>query len=103
MPVVPLLVAAAAAGAVLLVFIGFAGNTAVDPVQARVTQLGTMQARNLEELELQQPVIERTLRPLAARLSGSVSRVTSASFAERTPKRVGPPADTAGPRARGAG
>src|SRR5207253_4894479 len=88
MPVVPLLVAAAAAGAVLLLFIGFAGNTAVDPVQARLTQLGTMQARNLEELELQQPFIERTLRPLAARLSGSVSRVTSASFAERTQKRL---------------
>jgi len=88
MPVVPLLVAAAAAGAVLLLFIGFAGNTAVDPVQARLTQLGTMQARNLEELELQQPFIERTLRPLAGRLSGSVSRVTSASFAERTQKRL---------------
>jgi tight adherence protein C len=88
MPVVPLLVAAAATGAVLLLFIGFAGNTAVDPVQARLTQLGTMQARNLEELELQQPFIERTLRPLAGRLSGSVSRVTSASFAERTQKRL---------------
>src|SRR5438094_6813338 len=88
MPVVPLLVAAAAAGAVLLLFMGFAGNTAVDPVQARLTQLGTMQARSLEELELQQPFIERTLRPLAARLSGSVSRVTSASFAERTQKRL---------------
>src|SRR5438552_9088769 len=88
MPVVPLLSAPAAAGAVLLRFIGFAGNTAVDPVQARLTQLGTMQARNLEELELQQPFIERTLRPLAGRLSGSVSRVTSASFAERTQKRL---------------
>ena len=28
-----------------------------------------MQARNLEELELQQPFSERTLRPLVARLS----------------------------------
>ena len=28
------------------------------------TQLGTMQAKNLEELELQQPFVERTLRPV---------------------------------------
>src|SRR5213592_4475764 len=88
MPVVPLLVAAAAAGAVLLLFIGFAGNTAVDPVQARLTQLGTMQAKNLEELELQSPFIERTLRPLVARLSGSMSRVASSSFQEKAEKRL---------------
>src|SRR5213078_2688437 len=88
MPVVPLLVAAAAAGAVLLLFIGFAGNTAVDPVQARLTQLGTMQAKNLEELELQQPFIERTLRPLAAAMSGRISRVASSSFQEKAEKRL---------------
>jgi tight adherence protein C len=47
-----------------------------------------MQAKNLEELELQQPFIERTLRPLANRLSGFVARVTSQSFSERTEKRL---------------
>ena len=88
MPILPLIVAAAAAGAVLLLFLGLAGTAPVDPVQARLTQLGSMQARNLEELELQQPFLERTLRPLASRLSGSVARVTSASFAERTQKRL---------------
>jgi tight adherence protein C len=88
MPILPLIVAAAAAGAVLLLVLGLAGTAPVDPVQARLTQLGSMQARNLEELELQQPFIERTLRPLAARLSGSVSRITSASFAETTSKRL---------------
>ena len=36
-----------------------------DPVQARLTQLGSMQAKTLEELELQQPFFERTVRPLA--------------------------------------
>ena len=61
----------------------------VDPVQARLTQLGSMQAKNLEELELQQPFFERTLRPLAARLSRHRSpRITSASFAE--PDREAP-------------
>ena len=47
-----------------------------------------MQAKNLEELELQQPFIERTLRPLANRLSGTVSRVASTSFSDRTEKRL---------------
>ncbi len=84
----PIIVAAIAAGAILLIFLALAGSSPIDPVQARLTQLGTMQAKNLEELELQQPFIERTLRPLAARLSGSVSRVTSSSFTERTGKRL---------------
>ena len=86
--VLPIIVAAAAAGAILLIFLGLAGGAPVDPVQARLTQLGTMQARNLEELELQQPFVERTLRPLFARLSGFVSRLSSTSFSEQTEKRL---------------
>ncbi len=85
---VPIIVAGAAALAILLIFLGLAGNKPVDPVQARLTQLGTMQAKNLEELELQLPFLERTLRPLAARLSGTVARITSTSFSERTEKRL---------------
>ena len=88
MPLLPIVVAALAAGAILLIVIGLAGSSPVDPVQARLTQLGSMQAKNLEELELQQPFIERTLRPLASRLSGSVSRDTSTSFSDRTEKRL---------------
>jgi len=86
--VLPIIVAAVAAIAILLIFLGLAGSAPVDPVQARLTQLGTMQAKNLEELELQQPFIERTLRPLATRLSSTVARVTSSSFSERTEKRL---------------
>jgi tight adherence protein C len=88
MPILPIVIAAVAAGAILLIFIGLAGSSPVDPVQARLTQLGSMQAKNLEELELQAPFIERTLRPLASRLSNSVSRVTSTSFSDRTEKRL---------------
>jgi tight adherence protein C len=88
MPVIALIVAGAAALAILLIVVGLAGSSPVDPVQARLTQLGSMQARNLEELELQQPFLERTLRPLAAGLSGWVARITSASFADRTQKRL---------------
>ncbi len=85
---IQILLAAVAAGAILFIVFGFIGSGPVDPVQARLTQLGTMQAKNLEELELQAPFIERTLRPLAGRLSGSVSRLTSSSFTDRTEKRL---------------
>jgi tight adherence protein C len=88
MPILAIVVAALAAGAILLIVIGLAGSSPVDPVQARLTQLGSMQAKNLEELELQQPFVERTLRPLAMRLSGSVSRVSSTSFSDKTEKRL---------------
>src|SRR6478736_2476813 len=83
-----LVVAGVAAGAILLIVIGLGGNSSVDPVQARLTQLGSMQAKNLEELELQAPFVERTLRPLAARLSGRVSSMAGSSFTEKTEKRL---------------
>ena len=86
---IPIIIAAAAAGAILLIALGLAGgNSAVDPVQARLTQLGTMQAKNLEELELQQPFLERTIRPLAAALSGRMSRLASSSFQEKAEKQL---------------
>ncbi len=88
MPILPLIVAALAAGAILLIILGLAGSSPVDPVQARLTQLGTMQAKNLEELELQQPFIERTLRPFAARISNRASGMASSSFTEKTGKRL---------------
>src|SRR6476619_1885244 len=88
MPVLPLAIAALAALGIVLIALGLTGGSSVDPVQARLTQLGTMQAKNLEELELQQPFLERTLRPLAGRLSGTVGRVTSQSFGDRTQKRL---------------
>jgi tight adherence protein C len=84
----PILVAALAAGAILFIVIGLGGSSPVDPVQARLTQLGTMQAKNLEELELQQPFIERTLKPLANRLSARVSRMASSSFSDKTERRL---------------
>jgi tight adherence protein C len=86
---IPFIIAAAAAGAILLIALGLAGGSrSVDPVQARLTQLGTMQAKNLEELELQAPFLERTLRPLAAALSNRMSRVASSSFQEKAEKRL---------------
>jgi tight adherence protein C len=88
MPILPIIIAAVAAGGVLLIVFALTSSAPVDPVQARLTQLGTMQAKNLEELELQAPFIERTLRPLAIGLSNRMSRIASSSFTERTEKRL---------------
>lgn len=88
MPILPILVGAVLALGIFLIFIGIAQAAPVDPVQARLTQLGTMQAKNLEELELQAPLFERTVRPLARRLAGIAERFTSATQAGRTEKRL---------------
>jgi len=84
----PLVVAGAAALSILLIVVGITSRRSVDPVQARLTQLGAAQARNLEELELQQPFLDRTMRPLMGRIAATSSRYTSASFSDRTEKRL---------------
>jgi tight adherence protein C len=84
----PIAVAAAAAGSIVLIAIAVASGRSTDPVQARLSQLGTMQAKSLEEIELQQPFMDRTLRPLANRLAAVPRRFTSAKFAERTELRL---------------
>lgn len=84
----PIVMAGVAALGVLLVFFALAGSKQMDPVQARLSQLGSMQARTLEEIELQQPLFERTLRPLASRLSGIAQRFASPSKVSRTEKRL---------------
>jgi tight adherence protein C len=82
------LVAGIAVIGVLLIFAAVAGSRPMDPVQARLTQLGSMQARTLEEIELQQPLFERTLRPLATRLAKVAQRFTSAKQVSRTEQRL---------------
>jgi tight adherence protein C len=84
----PLLIALAAAGGIFLVFWGVATRSRGDAVQARLAQLGSMQAKTLEEIELQQPFFDRTFRPMAVRLSGVGRRFTSAKKIGRTEKRL---------------
>jgi len=84
----PLLIALATAGGVLLVFWAIAGRTKGDAVQARLAQLGSMQAKTLEEIELQQPFFDRTIRPMAVRLSGIGRKFTSAKKIGRTERRL---------------
>jgi tight adherence protein C len=58
-------------------------------VQARLTQLGTLEGvTSLEQIELQQPVLDRTLRPLMRRLSGIGTRLTSRDRVGRTESRL---------------
>ena len=85
----PLLMAILAAGGVLLVTWALLGARSADPVQARLTQLGSLEgARSLEELELRAPFFDRTMRPLMRRLSGVGARLTSRERLGRTETRL---------------
>src|SRR3954452_19594519 len=88
MPLLALVVGGVAAVAGVLIVLGLAGSGREDPLKARLNQLGQMTAKDLQELELQQPFFDRTIKPLAGRLSGAVARITSSSFTERTEKRL---------------
>jgi tight adherence protein C len=63
-----IIIAAIAGAAVLLVTFGFAVRPPQDAVQQRLSQL-VVTPQTLEEMELQQPFFERTLRPMVKRLS----------------------------------
>ena len=78
--------AAIAAGAVLLITYGVAMRPQ-DPVQQRLSQL-SVQPRSLEEMELQAPFTERTLRPLVKRLSRVGARRDRGGLIARTDARL---------------
>jgi tight adherence protein C len=94
-----LLLSALVAAGVFIFFTALIGGRSMDPVQARLTQLGTMQARNLEELELQQPLFERTLRPLSMRLAGVSQRLANPRKMVNTDKRLAMAGNPGGLRA----
>jgi hypothetical protein len=81
----PLIIAGVAAAAILLIVFGLAGSRSVDPVQARLTQLGSMQAKNLEELELQQPFFSAPCARGGALSGFSASPAPSADQSDRAP------------------
>jgi tight adherence protein C len=86
---VPFLMALLAAGGVLLIVWALLGTRTTDPVQARLTHLGTLEGvTSLEEIELQQPIMDRTLRPMMRRLSGIGTRFTSRDRVGRTEGRL---------------
>ena len=85
---VPIIVPILIGAGILLLIVGFAGGSSVDPVQARLDQLRSTKAASLEELDLQQPFSERTLRPLVARFSRLGRRLSSASSADTAERRL---------------
>jgi tight adherence protein C len=68
-----ILIAILAAAAVLLITYGVAARPAEDAVQQRLSQL-VVQPKTLEEMELNQPFYDRTVRPMIQRLSKVRSR-----------------------------
>ncbi len=66
-------------GCLLIVYSRWAGSQ-LDPVQARLQQIA-VRPRNLEELELQKPLSERTFKPIIQLLSRLVGRFYPANTA----------------------
>src|SRR5437762_11570753 len=81
--VLPLVVASG----VFLVFASFLIGQQLDPVQARLQQI-SVRPRTLEELELQRPIAERTIKPIVQGLASIVSRLYPANTARSLQVRL---------------
>jgi tight adherence protein C len=84
---IEIIVAAIAAGAVLLITIGFASRPPKDAVQQRLEQL-VVQPRSLEEFELEQPFFERAIRPIVKRLARAGRRGDQGGLIARTDAKL---------------
>jgi tight adherence protein C len=87
---VPLVVALLAGLAVFLLMLGFVPLRRIDPLRSRLTQIGTGggPAPTLRELELQVPLFDRTVKPVAIRLAGIGRRLTTRSRVDKTEERL---------------
>src|SRR5438477_12417130 len=72
---------------VFLVFASFLVGQQLDPVQARLQQI-SVRPRTLEELELQRPMFERTVRPIVQGLASLISRFYPANTARSLQLRL---------------
>jgi len=71
----PLLLALALGGSIVLIFTGLASPRTVDPVQARLDEFATRQILTLEEIELREPFSERVIKPLIQGIAAFISRL----------------------------
>jgi tight adherence protein C len=78
-----ILIAIFAAAAVLLITYGLSASGSKDAVQQRLEQL-IVQPKSLEELELQAPLFERTIRPLVQRIARLANRGDQGGLIART-------------------
>jgi tight adherence protein C len=88
MPLIAIGLGAISAGAILMIFVALTREGAGDRVQSRLDDLGRRQVQTLESIELEQPFFDRSIRPIIRRLSGTASRLSTASFATRTDSRL---------------
>src|ERR671934_25927 len=72
---------------VFMVFLSFLVGRQLDPVQARLQQI-SVRPRTLEELELQRPIFERTVRPIVQGLASIMSRFYPANTARSLQLRL---------------
>jgi tight adherence protein C len=99
-PLIAIGLGAISAGAILMIAFALTSAPAGERVQSRLNELGRREVQSLESIELEQPLFDRSIRPLMRRLSGLATRLSTASFASRTEKRLaiaGYPADMSVP------
>jgi tight adherence protein C len=84
---IQIIIAALAAGAVLLITLGVAVRPGKDAVQARLEQL-VVKPTTLEEYELQQPFFERAVRPIVKRLAQMGRRGDQGGIIARTDAKL---------------
>ena len=82
-----LILAGVVAFGVFLVFASFLVGQQLDPVQARLQQI-SVRPRTLEELELQRPIAERTLKPIVQGLAAIIARFYPANTARSLQLRL---------------
>ena len=82
-----LVLAGVVAFGVFLVFASFLVGQQLDPVQARLQQI-SVRPRTLEELELQRPIAERTLKPIVQGLAAIIARFYPANTARSLQLRL---------------
>jgi tight adherence protein C len=82
-----ILIAILGAGAVLLITYGVAARPSEDAVQARLSQL-VVAPKTLEEMELDQPFYERTVKPIIRRLASLRQPREGGGVVERTDQRL---------------
>jgi tight adherence protein C len=83
-----LVIALVAGLAVFVVIVGLFGRPVADPVQVRLTSFTAGPTQTLEELELERPFFDRTLRPFVGRFNGVAERINSPARVSRTEHRL---------------
>jgi tight adherence protein C len=86
-----LVIALIAGAAVFLLALAFIPLRRIDPLRARLSQISTVgagTAPTLREIELQVPLFDRTVKPLAARLAGVGQRLASPRRVDQTEEKL---------------